>query len=291
METHYKKKYLKYKNKYLSKTKGSKHWSNQRGGEDKDKDLQPTIPDTKLAINETYFWGKQFQEHMEIFYLAIEENTLKDTGKELKEKWGDFLDKEFVDKGIVYEKARLDDPDSVKVFLDESDFEKIGELGRFDFDGLTNLLRETRNYKDTVHKKLDSGEWIGWLYPSLAEHVILELDMFYKRITGKLTPEDDIAFFVKMSKDHITVAGKLTDPSTQNESIEHKMWQIRNNAPKDINVDNALNYVNEVKIASEELQKIIHAKTFLGIIPPDLADHDQREQVYATKKIMMLLKN
>lgn len=286
MEDKYKQKYQKYKKKYLTARKNTKTSKNRRG--QKGGAMNVEIPDLKVAIDETYFWGKQFEEHAHIFYLGLEAEPLKSKGKELEDKWKSFLKAEFEDKGIVYE-LQNENHSEIKVSLNEADFAKLGDLSQFNFDKLTELLQETRDYKMQIKDELDKGNWIGWVYPHLVVHLTLELDMYYKRIQGKVKPDEDIAFYVEMAEDHIAITEKLTDPDEENEKLEERMRKLKKNAPLDtVDANEAANYVQAVDQSDGEILKMMLDKIFKGIIPLDFMYHNLREHNRALEQLKKL---
>jgi hypothetical protein len=276
----YYEKYQKYKIKYLAK---KKDWKGQYGGNNQEQQ----IPDVKFAIDEIYFWGRQFADHAHIYSLALEKPvTLKAQAAEAHQKWEEYMNKEFYSKGIVKEEYDPQNPKKVKILLDENDFAKL-DIQQFDFATMFKLLAELKASKQMVLAAIkDKKDWLGWVYPSLAQHVLEELEMFEKRIQGQLTPEQDIAFYVKMCKDHIAVSEKLVDPDPQNDPLSAMMKAIVKKAPLGTNNANqAMAYIQEVDKAGHDTQQQIHFKKLLCIIPPELIDHDVREHNYALARL------
>jgi hypothetical protein len=237
-------------------------------------------------------------DHALFFHLGLEDkdHVLKNKAKEINEKWQAYMKKEFYNKGIPLEEFDIENPKKVKISLNAEDYGKIGDINGFDFDGLFNLLNETREFKMEVKRRLENNEWLGWLFYSFAIHVIMELDAFYARILGKQSVAADIQFYNKMSKDHSGFAEKLSDTVKENEDLENLLRSAYNQDPKlnETITENqqykllSLKYLEMIEGAAIDLQSQVHNNQIKFTIHPNLIDHVVREQSNATAKLLLL---
>lgn len=296
----YRDKYLKYKKKYMQKK------FQQYGGQVSDtSDFQndpnvitgnQVVPNPKFAINEVFFWGNQMKEHAEVAHLSLELPEEKNLAFELMNKWDQFMKKEFVNKGVQIELANYNNPTDVKVEMTDQDFSKIN-INQFDFATLFTLLSQLRQYEQSIITRLNNGEWLGWLYLSYAQHILMELDTFERRIKGQISPMEDLEFYVQMSQEHTGVAEKLTDKLPENFNLEEILRQSYNKAPLPLkdNKDEmqqiiltSFKYIQEVGATGIDLQKKILNKEYKGLLRQDVIDHVVREQVKAEKMVLKL---
>ncbi|ARF08622.1 hypothetical protein Catovirus_1_672 [Catovirus CTV1] len=287
----YKEKYLKYKKKYMREK------YQQQGGADPDvMEGNQKIPDPEFAINEIYFWGNQMKEHADVISISLELPEERNLALEQKQKWHRFMKKEFMDKGIKIELANYDEPNKVKIELTEQDFSKIN-IKEFDFPTLFTLLTELREFEESLINRLNKGEWMGWLYLSYVQHVLMELNSFERRIKGVIPVNEDLEFYVQMSKEHTAIAEKLTDKLPENFDLEKILRQSYDKSPLMLYSSKhemeqiilaSFKYVQEIGNASIDLQKKILNKEYKGLVRQDMIDHVVREQVKAEKMVLAI---
>jgi hypothetical protein len=195
-------KYLKYKNKY-SELKNFKKIK-QRGGAN-----GTNFPVT----DEIHFWSRQMMEHALFLFLGLEDNDnrqLKNQAFELHQKWKFFMDQNFYDKGITVTMET--------VFLTADDLKKIGES--MSLGAVNDLLKETIRFKSNVIQVLESGKWIGWIYPSLAKHMLQEAEYFDRKINGPAyTVIEEINFSNFHHSGELGVTAQLIDPDPSQQAI------------------------------------------------------------------------
>lgn len=282
----YEEKYMKYKRKYLEAKR------DQLGG---NKDFN--IPDKELAVDEIYVWGRQMGDHALFLHLLLEDpdNILKKTALELNKKWEIFMKKQFIDKGIPIEQYDINNPKAVKIELTQTERKLLST--NFPFNEFFALLKELKDFKTLIQKKLQDGEWIGWIYPSFIDHILMELENLLYRIQGKSDKLKDMNFYNKMSKDHAAFADNLTDYSPEYLQLKEKLRDTFNKMPELSNNERdqyiilSLKYVKDVGDAGLDLQQKIHSNSsqhqliYKGIIHPALIDHVVREQQRAELKL------
>lgn len=275
------KKYIKYEVK--NKKIGNSLSDNQKGG-----NMFSSNKFTSNHINvidEVYFWSRQMYEHMKFVYLGLEDKELKAQAENEMKKWLLFTDKTFDAKGV-----KLEVPD--KIALDSSDYQKLGDLSTFNFVEIDKLLNELRQYELKLIETVDSGLWIGWLFSSYYEHILLELDTFQKRIHGNQSFGEDLMFYTKMSKDHVATAEKLTSPSPENKQLEEKLREAKEKTPHLNGTETEQiyllveKYLQDVDKLSNELKQEVYMNQQRFVITRELVDHVGREQ----KRALLFLK-
>lgn len=295
MNDNYKSKYLKYKKKYMQEK------FNQYGGQvvsetsllssdPKVGAAGQNIPNMKLAINETFFWGNQMKEHADVMFLGLTDGEDKTLALNQKNKWNQFMKKEFENKGVKIQLANYSSPQDVKINMNDRDYNLIGNPSDFDFSTLFTLLSELREFEQSLIEKLDSGEWLGWVYMSYIQHILMELDMFERRIKGNVSMAEDMAFYVQMSKEHTGISEKLTDKLPQMVDLENLLRKAYDKSPLigeevDQYILASIKYVTEIQSSSIDLQQMIKSGNFKGLIKQDMVDHIVREQIIAEHRL------
>jgi len=283
-------KYIKYKHKYL-------HIKNQIGGHTK-----------KFSIeDEIFFWARQMMEHALFLYLGLEDdkNKLKNEALELNKEWENFLNDKFPFIKIN------EIPE--KVFLTQDDESKIHIKGSLDM--VNNLIGKTIKFKTNVDNMLKSGKWIGWIYPSLIQHMLDEANYFKKKINGdEYTIDNEIEFINHHHEGELSVTAQLIDPDPEQQKIIDKVksyvkdlsdlqhdpsniryLSIKKELFKNLNPTERTNMLMISLIFSRELtnfaketgEKIKNNK-LKSIISPILANHIYREFVRFTETLRYL---
>ena len=207
--------------------------------------------DKTVAHDEIDFWSRQLSEHALFLHLGIEDAPLKAKGL--------ALHKEFEQFRALYKKNP--DARAKSVFP---------------------VTKKLRAYKVEILTILNSGKWIGWIFPLFARHIILELDYFVDKLNNiKYTDKDEIAFWNVINGEHASFAAHLLDPSERDlflkgdklsqkfanvvTSEAHMMRKISLTAAKELDDYNKTAQKAQQK---NELKSIIH---------PVLLDHVIRE--------------
>lgn len=209
-------KYLKYKKKYTDLKNLKNQLHHQSGG---------LNLDTNFSIqDEIHFWGRQMAEHTFFLYLGLEdvkvENVkvenikpgLKGSAFELLAKWKHFMNQNFYDKGIKI--------NNETIFLTPEDITKVGNIDTNELNKLNELINDTSKFNGEVISVLNSGQWIGWIFPSLVEHMQIETDYFRRKVNGpEYKPEEEIKFINDHHGGEMGVAAQLIDPNPAQQKI------------------------------------------------------------------------
>lgn len=191
---------MDYKRLYLKEKEDYFKLKNQTGGQE----IGPfgSFP----LIDEVYFWSRQMLEHMLIIHLAMtmQGEKLKIQSKELENEWKNFLKNNFYSKGI----ENVVD----QIFLSEKDISKVN----LDRESLNVLLDKTLNFNDELVRILESNEWVGWLYPSVAKHMKSEVEYFIRKVNGPAYKlEEEIQFCNQHNSEEIGATAQMLDPRDQ----------------------------------------------------------------------------
>ena len=81
---------------------------------------------------------------------------------------------------------------------------------------MRNLIEQTFLLKEEILSRLESGEWIGFLFPSFVRHMIMELEHLDALVDGKEFSTFQLAkFWKKHNEDYKGLVPHLLDPSEQ----------------------------------------------------------------------------
>lgn len=199
------------------------------------------------------FWSEQMSEHALFLHLGLSDEKLKKQGMKLNAKW---------------EKFRKTDHDIKKIIP---------------------LLDELRKYKVSVLDRLNKGEWIGYNFPLLVDHMIRELDYLREKIDGKIhTSEEELSFWIEINADHSDFTAHLLDP-TEEDLINTALSTAKN-----------MREVKTLKIGltqSKALDKFVETgvdgvknNKIKSIIPIELIEHVEREGKRSIETFEALLK-
>ncbi len=134
----------------------------------------------EIALDEINFWGRQMSEHALFLHLGLEDPQLKREGLVLHKQFESFR----------------------KSFNKET------------MDRVLPLTRKLREYQVRVLQTLNTGKWIGWIFPLFAQHITLELDYFVDKLNDvPYSDQDEIEFWNVINGDHAGFAAHLLDPS------------------------------------------------------------------------------
>ena len=128
-----------------------------------------------IIQDEALFWlGQQDQEHMVFMVLGIEEAGIRNEARRL---------------AAAYEAA----------------------AGARDMRQLLAIAQPSQALK---RRALDASRagWVGWLYPSLIDHMIYEIDHALDRMRRPLDPRAATCFWAREREGAAAVTAKLLDP-------------------------------------------------------------------------------
>jgi len=144
----------------------------------------PQATDRTVDVkDEIAFAALQIQEHCLFFSLGLVDLRLKQGGVQLQQAW---------EKNRA-RWAQMDGAQSAPEF-------------RY-------LAAETRSYKTEVLDRLNRGEWLGWIFPAFAAHVLTEMDLWTARINGQVAARQEVCTLIATMRDHALFARQLLDPS------------------------------------------------------------------------------
>lgn len=204
-------KYLKYKKKYmeLKNTTNSQYGGNQcmsnfnyNGG---------TNGSAFQMEDEIHFWGKQMMEHALFLHLGLEDDNqvLKKEALDLSNTWKKYLETYFYNKGIVVT------PESI--FLTADDLKRVGKLNT---NVVTELIDTTEKFKRKVIEVLRTGKWIGWIFISLAKHMLKETLYFKRKVNGPVfSPEEEIKFANNHHCEELGTTAQQINPDDEQQKI------------------------------------------------------------------------
>jgi hypothetical protein len=123
------------------------------------------------------FWARQFSEHALFFALGIEDKSYRSAAQALHQAW---------------ERARP--TMTVATAL--------------------RMAPELRAYKVDLYTQLNSGRWLGWIFPLFVDHTRRELDLFVAHATGRpVLPRTDCTAWLQFMAEHAAFAAHLMDPT------------------------------------------------------------------------------
>lgn len=272
----YTKKYKIYKSKYLNAKMAEQ---NQKGG-------VPGVPVATNPVDEIHFWGRQLTEHAFFLKIGIQDGQLRQEASELQDLWLNYMNTTFINKGI----------DSDKIFLDEKDF---GILGKIDINEANKILEKTLEFNRKIVAILNEDkEWIGWIFPALAQHMLEEAEYFDRKLNGSpFSTKEEIDIAKRHHMTELAGTSHLLDPSPENEALFKKIIDLSQQNMKVANWSEAdikelkgigsndlnnllllsIKYGQEIIKFSEETGAKIDSRQLKSIISPIMAHHNDRE--------------
>ena len=206
--------------------------------------------DSQAAQDEVAFWARQLSEHALFLHLGIEDAPLKARGM--------ALHKEFE----AFRTQFSNDPKNITQILP--------------------LAKKLRDYKMEILTTLNTGKWIGWIFPLFARHIILELDYFVDKLNGiHYTDQDEIKFWNMINGEHAAFAAHLLDPSerTAFEGADKLSQEFANvvKTERDMMLQISLKSAKELDEYNRNAQKAQQNNQLRSVIHPVLLDHVIRE--------------
>jgi hypothetical protein len=205
-----------------------------------------------VAVDEATFWGRQISEHQLFLHLGIEDPAAKQKALRLHKIW---------------EKHRnlLKANPSIDVL-----------------ESWLPLLRETRAFQIRLLEKINSGQWIGWIFPLFITHITLELDYLVDKLNDiPYSAEDEIIFWNRINSEHAAFAAHLLDPSERDlvmaaDKISMKFADIPR-SEKEMWLQISLKAGKELDQLNKKARAGIKTSKVLSVIHPVLIDHVIRE--------------
>lgn len=122
-------------------------------------------------------------------------------------------------------------------------------------------------YQKDILSIMNTGKWIGWLWPTFIEHITMEMEYFLTRISLQPpTCDEEIAFWNHVNSEHAIMAAQLLDHT------EEQLHATAMNLSKEIG--ELTSEANMYAMISLKYGKQIKPR---AIIHPVLLDHIIRE--------------
>lgn len=136
------------------------------------------------------FWSRQLSEHALFFNLGLEDQVLKEVALEAHNQWEQFRE-------TIPGRADKDETDEI--------------IGNY-----LGLSQDLRAMKTHVLNQLKSGKWLGWIFPSFADHVRRELDYSVALLTdglgeGEKRIKTELCGWLQFMAEHAAFADHLLD--------------------------------------------------------------------------------
>lgn len=205
-------KYSKYKTKYLNLQNQLSH--KQRGGLYPESVLpalwgKGTDKSPFSLEDEIHFWGRQMAEHALFLHLGLEETGLKDQARTIQQAWEAFLEKTFYSRGIIVSNSTIS--------LSEDDLQKITDVN---INRVNELINITIDFKTSIITILNTGKWIGWIFPALAQHMLKEAEYFKRKVNGPaFDAGEEIIFINEHHGEEMGATAQLIDPNPAQQTI------------------------------------------------------------------------
>jgi hypothetical protein len=144
------------------------------------------------------------------------------------------------------------------------------------------LTKKLRAYKMNVLKTLNSGKWIGWIFPLFARHILVELDYFVDKLNGiPYSDRDEVIFWNMINGEHAGFASHLLDPSerelfTKADELFQKFEHIVK-SEKDMMLQISLRAAKQLNAYNKKAQQASEKNQVRSVIHPVLIAHVIRE--------------
>ena len=232
---------------------------------DQTRPSKPLAVSEEVAADEINFWALQMSEHALFLYLGLVDEKLKTCGLQLHKEFENY-------RQLIKSQPTMEN------------YRKI-----------MPLLHRLRAYKLAVYNTLNTGKWIGWIYPAFAEHVLLELDYFLDKLTGRqFTAADEIAFWNKERSGEVGLTAHLLDPSEQKLVKQAMELSFKIKCPpkseEEMMVGLSLKNYKELDAFNKQAQTAMANNAVKSIIHPVLLDHIVREGERAIQVVSRLQK-
>lgn len=243
-------------------------------GADRDRFRQIKLNPDK-AIKEIKFWLRQMSEHALFLHLGLQPDSVNDKLHVFKLKADAFK----IHKNLAALLKTIEkNPRATKHVLPE--------------------MKMLREFKLKILKALNSGTWMGWLYPSLIIHMILELDFFVDKLNDKkFSAKDLINFWNLHNKQADGATAHLLDPSEvelfkQGQKIEEKYDKLKwTNNDEDLMLKLSIKTGKELDNYGSTIKPGLKTGKVKSIIHPVLLEHEAREIAKGQEEMKELQKD
>jgi hypothetical protein len=206
--------------------------------------------------DETVFWSRQFDEHLQFLRLLLTDVGLKHEANRLQKQYS-------------HDRQRaLRDAHNAPASLRE-------------------INRTVYQFQKGVLERLRAGEFLGWAFPLFVDHITREMELFaYLTGDGALPAGQNVDVAVKrLGAEHAMFAAHLLDPSERAlvraaSSTADRMMLLVNDPAANLEAADV-----ELAIGQFVTDNGLGKGGALSIVPRALADHVIREQVYFSDKL------
>ena len=193
--------------------------------------------------DEVHFWSRQMMEHMFILCTALEGDETREESKRKENRsnafikmrtWIRFINDNF---GIPGSKE-YDMEDGLRI-VDYTGDKEIG-ITKNNIDNILSYIDDTINFKKNLLDQVKTG-WIGWVFPSLLEHMLKEAIYFknkiYTIVKNKIVKNENVS------------NENVSNENVSNENVNNKIYnteEFNQKFPdsKEYSIVEEINFIN-----------------------------------------------
>lgn len=203
------------------------------------------------------FWSDRFREHALFLYMLLDERKVPNLKYETYrqyQQWDMFLSQP------------ANDPFQQK---------------------LPQMLDELLQFKQEVLAQSDNN--INVILPvadfkTLVAHMIEELQYFINVSTDRLTPEDELNFWIREITEHTELISRSLPPGPLQNQVNQTVQAL-----KTVKRDNILSVVQQANQAAVQLERMIRNGQVQSLINPMMLEHEIKEAKRGEQRIRQLL--
>lgn len=206
---------------------------------------------------ETIFWSRQFDEHLQFLQLLFTDGKLKREATLLQNEYA-----------RTRRKAIGAGPRAPAI--------------------MSQINGKVFDYQSEALKRLEAGEFLGWAFPLFVDHITREMELFAFLVGDGPRPRGRTveATVKQLGAEHAMFAAHLLDPTERELANEAnaaglQLMELVDDPSADRQAADVERAIGRF-VTENKLGKLGGA---LSIIPRSLADHVVREQVYFANKL------
>jgi hypothetical protein len=146
------------------------------------------------------------------------------------------------------------------------------------------LAQQLNAFCQPLLAKLNAGQWLGFAYPSIVQHMIREHNFYLSDLAGQYTPAQLVALSAQDQSDALGVLAKWIDPSGKPVSQMAQQGSDRLAALVSGSPNQVASAVQQAGAFAQSGQ----VQGVLKIVSPMLAAHDLREGKWYVSAIVQL---
>jgi len=201
------------------------------------------------------FWSQQMTEHALFLYMLLDANKapyLKQRALDQYQQWVNYLT----------------NPDQTT---------------------LLNLLNQLRTLKLDIYGEKSTGKDIGFVYLTLVEHMLKELDFFVTLLNGTNNPTNEINFWKTENAEHTTLTGHLLDPLEK--QLTSQTLTLGDNLEITPIGGQLLELIELSNRSALDLYTLLINNKVQALITPAMLAHEIREAERGQQRLTQLLAN